>query len=130
MKIKLRHVRDPGDIENERVVMHVGETTNIGHYLLGDTEFQEDGTVLAFLRGVYWFPDKEVAAGDFVILHSKPGAIKEGTNKAKTTNHHFYWGLEGPVWTKSERGPVLFEAPGWMTIRVHPVPGEQSKPSV
>jgi hypothetical protein len=120
MKVTIRYVKDAGNIANERVVMRVVEATNIGHYILGETQFQADDTVLATLRRVYWFPDKSVAAGDFVVFYTKTGEAKEGPNKAKTTNHYFYWGLEQPVWTKSDRGPALFEAPDWMAIRSRP----------
>src|SRR5438552_3732291 len=82
MKATLRYIRDAGDIENERVVIRVDATANIGHYLLGDTDFQEDGTVVASLRAVYWFPDTTVSAGDFVILYTKAGVARRGANRA------------------------------------------------
>jgi hypothetical protein len=120
MKARLRYVRDAGDLANERVVIRVDVATDIGRYLLGDTDVREDGSVVASVGRVFWFPDHKVGAGDFVIVHTKAGETKQGPNKAKTTNHYFYWGLENALWVGKRRGPILFEAPEWMAILARP----------
>src|SRR5437762_14019781 len=114
MNVRLLYIRARGDLDKERVVMRVETATDIGEYLLADARAREDETVLASLRRVFWFPDKPVAKGDFVVLYTKSGEPKESRNAAKTTSHLFYWNLKESIWTDG-RQPVLFEASDWMT---------------
>jgi len=113
MKVKIMYVKDNGDLAKERIILKALERVDIGRYLLCDSTYNDDGTVSNKLRHTFWFPDKVIEEGDFVALYTKFGADSQHDNKAETTTHYFYWGLDRPIWNKSGDGAVLFELGTW-----------------
>jgi len=113
MKVKIEYVKDNGDLANERIVLKALERVDIGRYLLCDTTYNDDETVSNKLRHTFWFPDKVIEEGDFVALYTTVGTDRQHGNKAGTTTHCFYWGLDRTVWNKGGDGAVLFELGSW-----------------
>ena len=113
MKAKLLYVKDHGDLEKERIVLKAFAQIDIGRYMLCDTTYTEDDTVSNKVRHTFWFPDKVIKEGDFVALYTKTGADREHSNKANTTTHCFYWGLDRTIWNKDGDAAVLFELESW-----------------
>lgn len=117
MKLKLSSIADKGDFQKERVVIRAIDSTGVGEFVLLCTGVNDDGGLNIGVVNTYWFPDKEVRAGDLVVVYSKTGtnsekALDNGTNKA----HFFYWGLSREVWSSSRVAPVLLHAPIWETL--------------
>ena len=113
MKFKLLYVKDSGDLSEERIVLKALAKADIGHYMLCDTTYNEDGTVSNKLRHTFWFPDLVAEEGDFISLYTKKGTNKNHDNKAKTTTHCVHWGLDKTIWNKEGDGAVLFEIGNW-----------------
>ncbi|MCD3616437.1 hypothetical protein KX362_23410, partial [Escherichia coli] len=62
----------------------------------------ENGQVSNKHRHVYFFPDKSVKKGEYVILFTRSGKNKTGTwnDDDDTVTHRFYWGLDTTVWNE------------------------------
>ena len=115
MKVKLLYTKGKGNLERERIVMKILGRTDIGQYVLCDTTYYEDNSVSNLLRHVYWFSDKIVQEGDYVVLYTKRGKEGQFRNKSGTITHKFYWGLDRTVWNKSGDGAVLFLIGDWVS---------------
>lgn len=112
MNLTLKSIADKGNPQKERVVIRVAQNTDVGSYLLLCTGFI-DGKVNTGVTDTFWFPDKEVGAGDLVVLYSKTGKTNEKTLENGTKVHFFYWGTSGSRWSSPESGVVLLNAPEW-----------------
>jgi hypothetical protein len=112
MKVEIKSIADKGDSEKERLVLRVIQEVNIGQFFVLCTGFSE-GQINTGIRNTFWFPDKEVNAGDLVVLYTKPGKANEKTQESGAKSHFFYWGLSEPQWKIAERGVVLLHAPMW-----------------
>ena len=113
MKLKFSSFADAGQPQKERLVLRVEEDTDVGDYLIMISSGASDGRATAGRKVAYWFPDKEVKAGDLVVLYSKRGSQSEKKLDAGGTAHFFYWGLDGAQWSGSECGAVLLLSAEW-----------------
>lgn len=118
MRLEIISVKDSGNLQRERVVIKVLQATDVGGHLLCDTTYSDESSVSNKVRHVFWFPDKLVNTGDFVVLFSGPGKDTQSTNMAGTLTHKFYWGLKETVWNKEGDAAVLFEIADWVSKRI------------
>jgi hydrogenase maturation factor len=116
MKLKITAVRDQGNIEKERVVLRVENNCDIGEYILLQTGFV-DGSVNTRIYATFWFPDKAVKVGDFVVVYTKKGKDSERPFK-DGTSYFFYMGLTEAIWKRDGRSAVLMNAPSWQSFQV------------
>ncbi|ELE9015662.1 TPA: hypothetical protein ACJIWP_000455 [Enterobacter cloacae] len=115
MKIKISSIREAGNLQKERVVIRVESACDIGEFILLQTGFK-DGTVNSGIYETFWFPDKMVRAGDYVVVYTKKGTRSEKPfNEA--TSHFFYMGNLEPIWNREERSAVLMHAPEWQSFQ-------------
>lgn len=112
MNIEIKSIADKGDPKKERLVLRVTQDVNVGYFLVLCTGFSE-GQVNTGISSTFWFPDKEVRAGDLVVLYTKTGTASEKPLNSGGKAHFFYWGRELAQWQSSERGVVLLHAPEW-----------------
>ena len=112
MNIKLKSIADRGNSQKERLVIRVLQDTNVGYYLVLCTGYS-DGQVNTGITSTYWFPDKEVKAGDLIVLYSKSGTTNEKVLESGSKAHFFYWGQSQSLWSSANRGVVLLHAPDW-----------------
>lgn len=117
MKLRISDIRDAGNLDKERVVINVLSATDVGRFLLLQTGLKDSGTVTNKVRFAFWFPDKKVSAGDFVILYTKKGSNTEAPFK-EVKSHFFYWGLEDSIWATPNRSAVLLDAPEWESFKL------------
>src|SRR2546426_12435252 len=83
MSVIIRSIADIGNVRKERVVMKVVTATDIGQYAMFRAGY--DGrNVTTGVTDVFWFPDKAVGPGDFVVLYSRAGTSTEHSNKDGT----------------------------------------------
>lgn len=115
MNVEIRYIKNPGELENERLVLKVLKDCDIGRFLTFDTTYTEDGNVSNLVRHPYWFPDKYVKAGDFVVVYTKSGRQSEKTNNNRSTSHFFYRGLEKTIWNRRRDCAVVLEISDWKT---------------
>ena len=98
MSFEIRGVENIGDLERERVVLRAKTETPIGHYAVFRCNPSDDGRVLSGdIPSAYWFEDKTVKSGDFVVLYTKGGQSSEKVNSGNTS-HFFYWGKSAAQW--------------------------------
>lgn len=115
MNLKIRYFKDRGQLRTERVVLKVLADDNIGHYSLFRTLVQ-DGAVTNGVTHAFWFPDKTVRAGDFVILYTKEGTDSQTVSERGVTSHFFYWYQTSPMWEDSDFAAVALFTPDWISL--------------
>jgi hypothetical protein len=115
MKIKIQSIADRGNLQKERIVMVVQELTDIGRFAMLDAGYS-DGGVNTYTRDVFWFPDKRVSAGDYVVLYTKSGKENEKFLKSGKKSHFFYWGRDGSKWDGNDMAPVLLHVDQWVSF--------------
>jgi len=113
MNLRIKEVKDKGDLENERLVLSVSKDDNTLGYVVMDTTFDEEGDVSNKGRHAYKFPEKEVSAGDLVVLYTraKPNgrSAEKVAKDGKTKTHFFYWSRETTVWNQDgDRCTLLY----------------------
>ena len=89
--------------------------TDVGQFALIDAGYS-DGGVNTHTRDAYWFPDKSVNEGDYVVLYTKTGKDIEKILKSGKKSHFFYWGRTGSKWGNNDMAPVLLQVEEWMFI--------------
>jgi hypothetical protein len=114
MNIEIKSIADKGVKDKERIVLKVLSDTDIGDYLLIQAGFS-GGQVTVGTYQTYWFPYKATSAGDLVVLYTKYGKESEKELGHGKKAHFFYWSIEGPIWNRDDRAPVLLHAPEWVS---------------
>jgi hypothetical protein len=116
MKAKITTIADPGHISKERVVIKVSGDLDIGSFAIMEAGVR-GGEITTGIVDVYWFPDKEVAAGDIVVLYTKNGTPNEKALKSGGRAHFFYWGaVDVSKWQGKDVAPVLVEIAEWQAF--------------
>lgn len=113
MNLKIINIADAGIANKERVHIKVVLPDNIGRYAIFDTIQTEPGKVSSAVKNVYWFPDKEVRAGDDVILYSRTGTNSQITNENGTSTAFYYWGKNKTLWNSANDSVVLVKIESW-----------------
>lgn len=112
MDLKIKSIANKGDAEKERLVIQVLNDTDVGDYVLFRTGWKDDA-VTTRVYDTFWFPDKNVKAGDLVVIYSRRGAKSERVLESGSTAHFFYWARTDTLWGTPDRGAVLLHAPTW-----------------
>jgi hypothetical protein len=120
VKVKLVSVHNHGDFDKEYVLLRVDEDTDVGRYVVADSTYTSDGKVSNKLRHTYWFPDKVVKKGDYVVLYTRSGTAGTGTTNMGAPLHRFYWDLQTAVWNDTGDSAVLLELNTWQFLRARP----------
>lgn len=113
MNVKIKYVKDKGELVNERIVFAIEANINIGEYALFDTTYKGNGIVSNKLRHAYWFPDKEVNVGDLIVVYTKSGKTNKKLNKDGSYSHFFYWGLQSTIWNEETDCAVVINIADW-----------------
>jgi hypothetical protein len=113
MKLRISSFADAGQADKERLIIKAESDTDIGDYLVMASSISSSGGATAGRKTAYWFPDKDVKAGDLVVLYSKSGTQSEKKLQSGATAHFFYWGLETPPQWSAGKGAVLLFADEW-----------------
>lgn len=117
MKIDILGIPDRGIANKERLYLKVNMNTNLLYYLVCDSILVALERVSNLPRYSFWFPKKEVNAGDSVILYTKSGTDLSKSNPDGTSTHFFYWGLEKTIWNTPDDCAILFEINSWQTSK-------------
>lgn len=113
MNVKIRGVRNPGVLTDERLVLEVtAGPTDIGEFAVFRAGADE-GSVTSNVSRVFWFPDGLVKARDLVVLYTKEGTSTVRVNKNGSTSHFYYWGLSEPIWRAENFVAVLTHIDQW-----------------
>jgi len=118
MKLKIISIHNHGNYEKEYAYLKAVDDCDVGDFVLADTTYLTSGKVSNKLRHMFWFPDKEIEAGDAVTVWTQPGVNTTIRRDDGTKLHRFYWGLKTAVWNDAGDGAVLLYAPEWQCFRV------------
>jgi hypothetical protein len=117
MRIEINQILDRGVANKERLWLKVLANTNLQFFIVFDTIYTSKTNISNSQRHALWLSDKEVKAGDSVVLYTKSGSPSEQRNKDGSTTHFLYWGLEKTIWNAKESCAVLFEINSWQTSK-------------
>lgn len=113
MSLELVNIHEKGKQGSEYVELKALEACNLKYYIVTDTTYTSETSISNKLRHMYWFTSKDVAKGDYIFLRTGKGTNTSHANKAGTTTHVFYWGLDKPVWNNTGDGGILFTLKTW-----------------
>jgi hypothetical protein len=106
---------EAGFFADERVVLRPSASLNLMEYVLlpmkatGKANDAED-----LNKDAYWFPDKEVNAGDYILLYTKTGTDHSFTNSNGHEVHVFYWNKERAVWKDGAQVVAVLKITDWV----------------
>jgi hypothetical protein len=112
--IRIRNIRDSGDLQKERLVLKVEDATDLGNYAIfrAQTDLSDSSVYSGFLSA-FWFPDFSAKAGDLVIVYTKKGTRGEKRNADGSTSHFIYLANTTTLWDDEGVTPVLVEISDW-----------------
>jgi len=111
MKLEILEIKERG-MADERVIFVAKEDCDIGKYFVFVTKKNEGKIVYTQLSYPFWFPDKKVKKGDWVVLYTKDGSSSFRENKDGTTSHFYYRKSNAPI-LASPNFALLIEANTW-----------------
>jgi hypothetical protein len=108
INIEPSKVIDAGNLASEHLEIIVNNGCNLKNYIVVDNTYDQDDKLSNKHQHIFFFPDKEVEAGDTIILMSKKGDdSSQGFLLSKT--HTFHWNLSNSVWNKGRDCAMIFE---------------------
>jgi hypothetical protein len=120
--LEIIKVADAGDLQKERVILRMAESTTLINFVLINSNAADDaGQVSDLNEHVFWFPDTVVNQGDYVRLYSRAGLFttQQATYAGKpATFHNFYWAKENAVWNLLSNAVVVFRVQNWLSKKV------------
>lgn len=119
MSLEIISVHDQGDHEMEHVLLKAHASGSISRFLLADGQGNCKTGERSPVRHVFWFPDTEIAAGDYISLWTKPGTNTTDRMTDGTPVHRFFWNLAEPIWNDAGGCALLLELKSWQCYRVH-----------
>lgn len=122
MNLEIISIEGSGDLERERVVCRATKDADVGNYaVFMGRAAEDDGRFLSgAVPSAFWFADKEIKAGDLVVLYTKRGKTSSKTNEKGRTSYFYYWGKDTPQWSENTVA-ALVETSDWETKNVPPV---------
>lgn len=112
MKLELRSIQDRGIVGKERIVMKALSKLDVGQFAVLQAGYS-DGVVNTSTNDCYWFPDKIIEQGDWIVLYTKSGKDKGKIQKSGVTAHFFYWGKDVSKWKGRSWAPVVLQVDSW-----------------
>jgi hypothetical protein len=114
MNLELKGIENAGEFDRERIVLRAKVDTDIGNYavFMGKGASDDKKFLSGHVPSAYWFSNKVVKAGDFVVLYTKSGTISSKTNDAGRTSYFYYWGWKQSKWDKNTPA-ALVETSEW-----------------
>ncbi len=117
MDLKVLSIHNHGDASAEYVLLEVVNDCNVKYYTLADTTYATGGGISNRLRHFFWFPPKDVKAGELVILRTGKGTNDTFRNTNGKTVHRYYWNLGNAVWNNTGDAAVLMQLRSWNTTK-------------
>ena len=113
MKFTIDGLKEPGNLEKERVVIEILEDGNIGTLLVASTTQQAEDRVSSQINNPYWIPDQDVKKGDLIIIYTKSGQKNNRKNHSGSSSYFFYIGMEQPLYSENNKTVVVFDVSEW-----------------
>lgn len=111
--IKIFSILEHGVANKERVVFKVVGIDNVGKYIAFHTNETTPGQISSKPKNVYWFPDQQVKAGDYIFLYTGVGINTSFVNKVGTMTYVYYWGLSLTLFNTPQDSIALLRVESW-----------------
>ncbi len=119
MSLSLQYaIVDRGVPNQERLHLTVGRDSNAANYvvLLSSFSTPSRDSVLAGSRSSFWFPNRNLKAGDNVILYTKGGTESMQARPDGKQNHFFFWGSNQTLFPDPSSCVIVAELNNWITM--------------
>lgn len=117
MKFKVDVLREPGNLEKERVVIKILEDGNVGNLMVATSTLQAEDRVSSKIKNPYWIPDQDVNKGDLVVIYTKDGKKSSRKNDSGSSSYFFYIGAGEALYTEINKTAVVFNISSWSSGR-------------
>ncbi|CAI1705349.1 MULTISPECIES: hypothetical protein [Serratia] len=117
MKFKINGLREPGNLEKERVVIEILEDGNVGNLVVTSTSQQGEGAVSSKIKNPYWIPDQDVKKGDLVVVYTKEGRKNNRENDDNSSSYFYYIGMDEPLYDENTKTAIVFSIGSWKFAR-------------
>lgn len=108
-EITVVDVFDRGVPNQERIVLHVKETVNLGQYGLMIGVRAQDGTAFPIRDNLLWFGDGFVTRGDWIFVYTGPGDPRVTTlPNTQERLYTLHWGRSQTILHNHDLVPILF----------------------
>lgn len=115
MLIRVKYIRDAGNIDKERLVLQTIFDCEIGNYLTSVTTAMNNGaSVLSSIKNTYWFPDGIIPSGALIVLYTKQGTNSVKENNDGSKSFFYYRNKVAPVFSEPNSCAVIFEINKWI----------------
>lgn len=103
-------VFERGVPNQERIVLRVNETVNLGQYGLMIGVRAQDGTAFPIRDNLLWFGDGIVTRDDWIFIYTGPGEPKASTlPNTQERIYTLHWGRGQTILINREIVPILFK---------------------
>ena len=117
MKYRIRSLKEPGNLEKERVVIEILEDGDAGKLIISSTTRQGENNVSPKIKNPFWVPDQDVKKGDLVIVYTKQGKSNIRKNNDDTTSYFFYMGMTDALYDEENKTAAVFSIEKWTFAR-------------
>jgi hypothetical protein len=119
MIFEITEIANAGDIDQERVVIKALQAGDIGRFAVFRNRAGADsGMQSGNISNAYWFQDRNLKAGDLVVLYTKAGTRSEKASNAGSTSYFFYWGLKQAIWADRSFRAALVNTSTWQFFKL------------
>lgn len=114
MRLSPSQINDIGT-KDERVVFRVLEECNVGDYFTFISHYTNvaEKRVSTNVTAPYWFPDRIVKKGDYVVVYTKEGVSSDKQNADGSSSYFFYRGLSSSCCNIKDVCVVLLSVAEW-----------------
>ncbi len=89
MELRIKGIRNAGDIRSEYIELVANSTVNLKNFILSDTFYTHSNRNIK--RHLFWFPELNIRMGTTVRLNTR-----KGLHNLELAN--FYWNLDEALW--------------------------------
>jgi hypothetical protein len=118
MDLNIHSIQNHGDQTKEFIDLVASVDCEIGDYQLADTTYTAENVVSNKLRHVYWLPNKNIKAGEYVRVFTGAGTPDTVKSSNGTVIHKLFWGLREGVWNDKGDSALLMKITQWQHFKV------------
>lgn len=108
-ELSILGVYDRGTPNQERIVIAIRETVNMGQYGLMLGVRAGEGTAMPIRDNLLWFGDGIVNKGDWLFVYTGPGEARVSTIQNSTEKiYSVHWGRTQTIFASPDMSPILF----------------------
>ena len=126
MRMRIVDILDRGVPNKERIHISVDADTDLQFFVVLETMSRGSAIQAGGLQA-FWFPAKEVKAGEMVLLFTAGGTESTFVAEDKVKVHLRYWGRKNTIFHAPTSTAALMEVAEWATFVPGPLPAAPSK---